>query len=60
MKRKYRIRVIGRDENDLMEVRVEMELIKDLIWVYIKSFKDVDYDFAKREAEELLEKLNEK
>lgn len=57
MKRKYRIRVIGRDENDLMEVRVEMELIKDLVWVYIKSFKDDDYDFAKREAEELLESL---
>lgn len=43
-----------------MEVRVEMELIKDLAWVFIKSFKDEDYAFAKREAEELLEKLNEK
>lgn len=29
-------------------------------WVTIKAFKDEDMDFAKREAEELLEKLEEK
>lgn len=29
-------------------------------WVNIKWFEDEDKDFAKREAEELLEKLNEK
>lgn len=29
-------------------------------WVTIKEFYDEDLDFAKREAEELLEKLKEK
>lgn len=29
-------------------------------WITIKFFGDLDYEFAKREAEELLDKLNEK
>lgn len=57
--KEYRIRTIGLDEKGLMEVRVEMQIIKGF-WYEVKSFKDVDYDFAKREAEELLDKLNEK
>lgn len=54
----FRVRVIGYKSN-LAEVLVEMKLLANY-WLTIKMFQDEDIAFAKREAEELLEKLNEK
>lgn len=54
----YRIRAAGIDEW-CTEIRVQM-YHRLLGWITIKSFCDEDMAFAYREAEELLEKLNEK
>ena len=57
-KKNYRIRAIGNEEccNEIV-VQMYHRLFG---WITVKSFSDDDMKFAYREAEELLEKLNEK
>lgn len=63
MKKEYRIRKKkmqrGLDPHDIATV-YGVEMWNLWHWVTIKIFYDTDLSFAKREAEELLEKLNEK
>lgn len=61
MKRKYRIRTTHHRMFDLRKQEgYVVEMHNGFYWQHIKEFYDEDMDFAKREAEELLEKLNEK
>ena len=55
MKRKYRIVF-----NEVRQVYSVCTYCMLLGWITVKEFQDEDIDFAKREAMELLEKLNEK
>ena len=66
MRKKYRIKTIHECVSGLLGVtilpiyRVEVRTWCG-IWVTVKEFCDItDFEFAKREAEELLEHLNEK
>lgn len=59
MKRKYRI-IVGYDISKDMPFYEVVMVWAGFIDITIKQFIDKDSDFAKREAEELLEKLNEK
>lgn len=59
MKKEYRIIEIIGGKGHHYGYCVQMRLSL-LGWVNIKWFDDEDKDFAKREAEELLDKLNEK
>lgn len=57
MEKKYRI---NKCRDTSLDVVYAVQMWNIWCWVTIKYFKDEDEDFAKREAEELLEKLNEK
>lgn len=66
MKRKYRIKTIKENVSGLLGVTILPIYCVQVhtwcgIWVTIKEFEDItDFDFARREAEELLDHLNEK
>lgn len=59
MKNEYRISesINERTYNTVYRVQMKYGLFG---WITIKVFEDNDMSFAKREAEELLDKLNEK
>lgn len=58
MKRKYRIIKIL--DFDCKTEGLAVQVWNFFWWITVKSFFDEDMDFNKREAEELLEKLEEK
>ncbi len=60
MKRKYRIKVFARGLFTIPGYYVQVRTYLG-VWIVVKRFYDPeDPDFARREAEELLDKLNEK
>lgn len=60
MRKKYRIKMLLEDGYTVPGYMVQVRTVIGL-WVGVKYFYDpYDPDFAKREAEELLDKLNEK
>ena len=58
--KKYRVKMMLEDGNAIPGYYVQVRTWLG-VWVTVKKFYDpYDPDFARREAEELLDKLNEK
>lgn len=57
MKNEFKISKLRNCNGDIVYA---VKMYYMLHWIIVKLFIDEDEDFAKREAEELLEKLNDK